>query len=150
MRTCAGARRRDHLVDDVREAVLEVLQVILETSDQGGAAAGPARRRRARRVGHAAKPHAGERRVGEAADRAGDARSGLAQRGCPRRRNQADRTAARPADPACRPRADRPATVETTPVAGADDTSQLVYILPGIALTLLLAAGLGYAIRTSR
>lgn len=96
-----------------------------------------------------AKPHAGERRVGEAADRAGDARSGLAQRGCPRRRNQADRTAARPADPACRPRADRPATVETTPVAGADDTSQLVYILPGIALTLLLAAGLGYAIRTS-
>jgi hypothetical protein len=42
-----------------------------------------------------------------------------------------------------------PAPVETTPVAGDGDTSPLVYILPGIALSLLLAAGLGYAVRTS-
>jgi hypothetical protein len=42
-----------------------------------------------------------------------------------------------------------PAPVETTPVAGEGDTSPLVYILPGIALALLLAAGLGYAARTS-
>ena len=41
-----------------------------------------------------------------------------------------------------------PAHVETTPVAG-DDSSPLLYILPGIALSLLLAAGLGYAMRTS-
>jgi hypothetical protein len=40
------------------------------------------------------------------------------------------------------------APVETTPVA-ADDTSPLVYILPGIVVSLLLAAGLGYAMRTS-
>jgi hypothetical protein len=42
-----------------------------------------------------------------------------------------------------------PAPVETTPVAGDGDTSPLVYVLPGIALSLLLAAGLGYAVRTS-
>ena len=41
------------------------------------------------------------------------------------------------------------APVETTPVAGDDDTSPLVYVLPGIAFSLLLAAGLGYAVRTS-
>ena len=43
-----------------------------------------------------------------------------------------------------------PAPVETTPIAGGDDTSPLLYVLPGIALSLLLAAGLGYAVRTSR
>jgi hypothetical protein len=42
-----------------------------------------------------------------------------------------------------------PAPVETIPVAGDDGTSPLLYILPGIALSLLLAAGLGYAVRTS-
>jgi len=42
-----------------------------------------------------------------------------------------------------------PAPVETTPIAGHDDTSPLAYIVPGIALGLVLAAGLGYAVRTS-
>jgi hypothetical protein len=42
-----------------------------------------------------------------------------------------------------------PAPVDPVPVAGGDDTSPLVYVLPGIALSLLLAAGLGYAVRTS-
>jgi hypothetical protein len=35
------------------------------------------------------------------------------------------------------------------PVAGGDDTSPLVYILPGIALSLMLVAGFAYAVRTS-
>ena len=42
-----------------------------------------------------------------------------------------------------------PGPVESAPVAGDGDTSPLVYVLPGIALSLLLAAGLGYAVRTS-
>jgi hypothetical protein len=42
------------------------------------------------------------------------------------------------------------APVDAAPVSGDDDTSPLVYILPGIALSLLLAASLGYAVRTSR
>jgi hypothetical protein len=50
-----------------------------------------------------------------------------------------------PVDP--EPIASAPA--ETTPVAGDDDTSPLVYVLPGIALSLLLAAALGYTARTS-
>jgi hypothetical protein len=50
-----------------------------------------------------------------------------------------------PADP--KPIA--PAPIDATPVAGGDDTSPLPYILPAIALSLLLAAGLGHAVRTS-
>jgi hypothetical protein len=42
-----------------------------------------------------------------------------------------------------------PAPVETIPIVGDDDPAPLVYILPGIALSLLLAAGVGYAVRTS-
>jgi len=38
---------------------------------------------------------------------------------------------------------------DSTPVAAADATSPLVYILPGIALSLLVAAGVGHAVRTS-
>ena len=42
-----------------------------------------------------------------------------------------------------------PAPVEAVPVAGGDGTSPLVYVLPGALLSLLLAAGMGYAVRTS-
>ena len=42
-----------------------------------------------------------------------------------------------------------PARVNAAPVADDDDTSPFLYIIPGIALGLLLTAGLGYAVRTS-
>jgi len=42
-----------------------------------------------------------------------------------------------------------PAPVDAAPVASDDDTSPLLYILPGLALSLMLATGLGYAVRTS-
>jgi hypothetical protein len=42
-----------------------------------------------------------------------------------------------------------PAAVDTVAPAGDDDTSPLVYILPAVLVSVLLAAGIGYAVRTS-
>jgi hypothetical protein len=42
-----------------------------------------------------------------------------------------------------------PAPVNAAPLPEGDDTSPLVYILPGVIVSVLLAAGMGYAVRTS-
>ena len=43
-----------------------------------------------------------------------------------------------------------PAPVEVAaPVADADDTSPLIYVLPAAIVSILLVAGVGYAVRTS-
>ena len=42
-----------------------------------------------------------------------------------------------------------PAPVDAAPVADGDDTSPLVYILPGLIVSVLLAAGMGYAVLMS-
>jgi hypothetical protein len=42
-----------------------------------------------------------------------------------------------------------PAAVDTVAPNGDDGTSPLVYILPAVLVSVLLAAGMGYAVRTS-
>jgi regulator of extracellular matrix RemA (YlzA/DUF370 family) len=51
-----------------------------------------------------------------------------------------------PVDP--KPIASAPVN-DAAPVAADDDTSPFVYILPGVLASLILAAGMGYAVRTS-
>jgi hypothetical protein len=42
-----------------------------------------------------------------------------------------------------------PAPVDAAPVADSDDGSTLAYVLPGIVVSVLLAAGMAYALRAS-
>ena len=42
-----------------------------------------------------------------------------------------------------------PASPDADPITAGDDTSPFVYILPGIVASILLAVGMGYAVRMS-
>ena len=88
---------------------------------------------------------------GEPADRhPRDVHVGRPYAGCPRCRGQADLADAWASTTwPVNPEPITPAPVNAAPVAGVDDTSPLVYILPGLVLSLVLAAGMGYAMRMS-
>jgi hypothetical protein len=108
--------------------------------------------------GHVGKPAAAQQdpRGADARDASETSQTGTATLSQDLRSADARDAGAKPAEPvpglptwSVDPEPITPAPVETSPVAGDGDTSPLVYVLPGIALSLLLAAGLGYAVHTS-